>query len=290
MTYPINGNRGRGGLSIRQFVLHIKDWLTEALSGMTEALSGKQDTLTFDDAPTAGSTNPVTSDGVKTALDGKQDTLEFDDSPTAGSANPVTSDGILSALNDLSDAQLQALSSAISALRGTAGDTAALSDYLSLGGGWMTGVLGFNKDSVFIRNKDNAAVIGHDASGANTYLSSPDGTQYLRAYDNGDLKYHGRDIELVDSTNNPTTWTGYIRYRSGLQVCFGGQNSGSGAVSVTFPAAFKSAPIIVVSRSSGDSTTGGVYNPFARKQTASSFEIYFPSSTNARWIAIGWWK
>ena len=34
-------------------------------------LSAKQDKLTFDSAPTASSTNPVTSGGVKTALDGK---------------------------------------------------------------------------------------------------------------------------------------------------------------------------------------------------------------------------
>lgn len=35
------------------------------------ALSGKQDTLTFDSTPTASSTNPVTSGGVKTYVDGK---------------------------------------------------------------------------------------------------------------------------------------------------------------------------------------------------------------------------
>ena len=33
------------------------------------ALRGKQDALIFDAAPTANSTNPVTSGGVKTALD-----------------------------------------------------------------------------------------------------------------------------------------------------------------------------------------------------------------------------
>ena len=38
---------------------------------MKTALDAKQDTLTFDSAPTAGSANPVTSGGVKTALDGK---------------------------------------------------------------------------------------------------------------------------------------------------------------------------------------------------------------------------
>jgi len=40
-------------------------------SNITELNNAKQDTLTFDTAPTAGSENPVTSGGVKTALEGK---------------------------------------------------------------------------------------------------------------------------------------------------------------------------------------------------------------------------
>ena len=38
---------------------------------MTTALAGKQDTLTFDNAPTAGSNNPVKSSGIKTYVDAK---------------------------------------------------------------------------------------------------------------------------------------------------------------------------------------------------------------------------
>ena len=64
------------------------------------ALAGKQNTLTFDSAPTASSTNPVESGGVKTALDAKQDTLTFDTTPTANSTNPVTSGGIQTALDE----------------------------------------------------------------------------------------------------------------------------------------------------------------------------------------------
>ena len=64
------------------------------------ALNGKQDTLTFDDAPTAGSNNPVKSSGIKTALDGKQATLTFDNAPTAGSSNPVKSSGVKTALDN----------------------------------------------------------------------------------------------------------------------------------------------------------------------------------------------
>lgn len=99
--------------------------------------NAKQDALTFDDAPTAGSANPVKSGGVKTALDAKaddadlaaiaksgklsdattdsthrtvtdtekaawnakQNVLTFDTTPTANSSNPVTSGGVKTALD-----------------------------------------------------------------------------------------------------------------------------------------------------------------------------------------------
>lgn len=61
-------------------------------------INKKQDKLTFDSAPTAGSNNPVTSKGIKAALDAKQGTLAFDSTPTSGSGNPVTSGGLYSAL------------------------------------------------------------------------------------------------------------------------------------------------------------------------------------------------
>lgn len=41
------------------------------ITNLQTTLNGKQSTLTFDDAPTSGSSNPVKSSGVKSALDGK---------------------------------------------------------------------------------------------------------------------------------------------------------------------------------------------------------------------------
>lgn len=61
---------------------------------LSDAIALKQNALTFDATPTASSTNPVTSDGIKTALDNKQSTLTFDSTPTSASTNPVTSGGI----------------------------------------------------------------------------------------------------------------------------------------------------------------------------------------------------
>ena len=69
--------------------------LADQVSGEVD---GKQDVLTFDNTPTANSTNPVTSGGVYSALQGKQNALTFDNTPTLQSANPVKSGGVASAL------------------------------------------------------------------------------------------------------------------------------------------------------------------------------------------------
>lgn len=104
------------------------DGAASGVSLLQTAISGKQDALTFDNAPIAGSQNPVTSGGiytalqnvtvqtdavptegstkavqsggVYTALQGKQNTLAFDSAPVQGSVNPVTSGGIWVALQN----------------------------------------------------------------------------------------------------------------------------------------------------------------------------------------------
>jgi hypothetical protein len=73
-------------------------------ASIAEAIAGKQDALIFDSAPTLGSENPVTSDGVARALQDTQYQLSFDDSPREGSRNPVTSAGIKAAIDGKQDA------------------------------------------------------------------------------------------------------------------------------------------------------------------------------------------
>ena len=121
--------------------------LTGEMTNVKNTLNNKQNKLTFDATPTAGSNNPVTSDGIKRALDnidvgnvqeqldaikteqreqntkisankteidsvkedlaGKQNVLTFDATPTAGSQNPVTSDGIKKALDNVDVGNVQ---------------------------------------------------------------------------------------------------------------------------------------------------------------------------------------
>ena len=121
--------------------------LTGEMTNVKNTLNNKQNVLTFDATPTAGSQNPVTSDGIKRAIDnidvgnvqeqldaiereqteqnnkissnkteidsvkeelaGKQNVLTFDATPTAGSNNPVTSDGIKRALDNIDVGNVQ---------------------------------------------------------------------------------------------------------------------------------------------------------------------------------------
>ena len=121
--------------------------LTGEMTNVKNTLNNKQNVLTFDATPTAGSNNPVTSDGIKRALDnidvgnvqeqldaikteqreqntkissnkteidsvkeglaGKQNVLTFDATPTAGSQNPVTSDGIKRAIDNIDVGNVQ---------------------------------------------------------------------------------------------------------------------------------------------------------------------------------------
>ena len=121
--------------------------LTSEMTNVKNTLKNKQDKLTFDTTPTAGSNNPVTSDGIKRAIDnvdvgnvqeqldaieqeqteqntkisdnkreidtvkqslaGKQNVLTFDATPTEGSQNPVTSDGIKKAIDNVDVGNVQ---------------------------------------------------------------------------------------------------------------------------------------------------------------------------------------
>ena len=59
------------GANADKTTITLKQGTSATVLTSHQSLSGKQDTLTFDNTPTANSTNPVTSGGVKTALDTK---------------------------------------------------------------------------------------------------------------------------------------------------------------------------------------------------------------------------
>ena len=69
--------------------------------GIYNALQGKQNTLEYDNTPTEDSQKMVKSGAIWEALEGKQDTLEWDSVPTAGSTKSLTSGAIKTALDGL---------------------------------------------------------------------------------------------------------------------------------------------------------------------------------------------
>jgi hypothetical protein len=65
-------------------------------SELQNTLNGKQNSLTFDSAPTENSANPVYSGGIKSYVDNHIPTT--DATPTQGSNNPVSSNGVYQAI------------------------------------------------------------------------------------------------------------------------------------------------------------------------------------------------
>jgi hypothetical protein len=104
-SYPSPSSGTESRTQLMSLHTQIKDFINNTIvtgiNALIETVNGKQNALTFDTAPTADSSNPVTSGGVYTALGTKQNTLTFDNTPTSGSSNPVKSGGVYSAINDL---------------------------------------------------------------------------------------------------------------------------------------------------------------------------------------------
>lgn len=70
-------------------VEQVEQAFSDIETDVNNILNTKQDKLTFDDTPTADSTNPVTSGGVKTALDGKLDKTDAVGKKTAAAGGEI---------------------------------------------------------------------------------------------------------------------------------------------------------------------------------------------------------
>lgn len=77
----------------------ITSLLESAVETLTGLISQKQDALTFDSTPTANSSNPVTSGGIKTALDAKQNAITV----TTNTTDPTDDDTIIMQANGVSN-------------------------------------------------------------------------------------------------------------------------------------------------------------------------------------------
>ena len=146
-----------------------KSNLVGAINELKTDSDAKQRTLTFDSAPTSGSTNPVTSGGVYTALAGKQDTLDFDSAPTEYSDNLVKSGAIYTALVGKADATatqtaLNSKADATATQTALAGKQNALTAGANITIETVNDVLTISATGTWVANSSSAA--GYVASGS----------------------------------------------------------------------------------------------------------------------------
>ena len=178
------------------------------------------------------------------------------------------------------------------------GNNIALSkDVLALSGGTMTGGIVSSVSTVISRSVDDsyAQIDGGtaQANGAwirlngknntgNFQIRANNGTNETALVGNptGALTWNSKEIERVNATS-----TNYIRYESGLQLCWGTVTSvNSSGVSVTFPVSFNATPAIMLSTTASSHCyySGGSSTGFTAKSAASSATVIY--------AAVGWWK
>lgn len=143
-------------------------------------------------------------------------------------------------------------------------------DYLPLAGGTMAG-----------------AIVGNPLT-----LSADDGNDSadLVLNSSGSATWNGKEVERVNASG-----TGYIRYESGLQICWG-TASGSGDASgktVTFPVTFNASPSVQVTSAKNTTTTNPVNIQINSYTTNFIFYISINgtwTTGNVNWFAVGYWK
>lgn len=188
------------------FYRALHDYTNEQILAL---LAGKQNTLTFDDEPTASSDNPVKSKGIKsyvdTGLSGKQDTLTFDSTPTANSDNPVKSNGIKiyvdNAVQDkITITNILGAGTRISATQSAPID---LDDYTSVGRfNWLS-ASSANMSHLPVSGKGGLLEVSY-IQGNSTILQKV----YLSDGANSPIAFYQR----FRYGSNPATWTGWYKF------------------------------------------------------------------------------
>lgn len=155
-------------------------------------------------------------------------------------------------------------------------------DYLPLAGGTMAG-----------------AIVGNPLT-----LSADDGNDSadLVLNSNGSSTWNGKEIERVNASGE-----GYIRYESGLQICWGEETksvtltqiNSTGIyytnVTITLPLSFKDTNYVVSAISryyTGHTLACGFTPDNTGAVSGQVYDFYARTGGNIRiwWNAIGWWK
>ena len=146
----------------------------------------------------------------------------------------------------------------------------AMSKFLPLSGGTVTGAIRFNDGNAIYRTKDSSGInvfggtganngaylqaFGKDSSGNegvfNLVASNGTDAYALRGNPNGTLTWAGLSVERVN-----TIGTMWIRYENGLQMCWAylSTQASNGGVNWSFPAPFSDTNITVTGNVVGSS-------------------------------------
>ena len=229
-----------------------------------------QDLLTFDATPTANSTNPVTSGGIKTALDGKLDKtggtmtgqIVGANVGRAGSLSVQASSGALDAVR-VKHTDGQDMSFGIS-------ETQNAGIYDNRVGAW-----------VIMRNMDgDINIYARQKNGNNRTFSIP-------ADAANNMTFEGRALEQVSESGN-----NYIRYLSGIQICWGAAILNStNPTSVTFPKPFLAGTSNNFNyRLSSSPHNRATYYLLPNINGVNATGMSSISEQSVSWIAVGIWK
>ena len=142
-----------------------------------------------------------------------------------------------------------------------------VSSYLPTTGGTMTGAI-----------EGNPITLTADDGNGNT------ASLVLGA--SGSATWNGKDVERVNAYDKTNTQA-YIRFESGLQICWGRMtNIGTTESTVNFAAAFNDTPRVAISQN----VTANVLS--ARNLTTTGFGIIAGggSSNGGAYVAMGFWK
>ena len=131
---------------------------------------------------------------------------------------------------------------------------------------------------------------GKDHANAGRFiLTAKDGTNsaLLQGLANETLTWAGKEIERVNASSFSTASSSYIRFESGLQICWGSETGVANTnVTVTYAAPFSTSPRITLSVGSS-TVTYGWSNVSA---TAITLKTSSTSGVIVYYMAIGKWK
>lgn len=186
-------------------------------------------------------------------------------------------------------------------------------NFLPLSGGTLTGTLIMSPTNSVIRKSiDTGAMVldgasadanggqvvlygkDHGTSPGNFNIRARNGTnnKVLKGTPDGVLQWDGKDVEVVVNANITNT-NGYVKYKSGLQMCWGDYSTTASGQSVTFPVAFNSTPRIncfvsPVSIQTASDTCAVPLNRSATGFTGYLFNTSGPTTGNCSYLAIGY--